>query len=1585
MKKDILKIAGVKSEAEFYKKFPKESDFMAKHGGAFKKAKMGAAMVKKQLTQLTDFSNPPQAQVGWHSEWEQDPYLEITDADAAYLAEMDARNVAESPMRTPSINVPKSVTEAKKPVGNNYSVVDFLNTKGKKSDFATRKALAESYGIKGYTGTAEQNLRLLSNLKGKTPATQKAAPQKQSTTSAPQKKETPAQAKAAKTAEASKLSRAEQYIANDPYFFAEESDPSWVKAIDAPFAGLRNLGAKVVLDQDPMALLKLLGMGAMSNSIIGQTKTMPYNPYQIPEVVGAARAAGKALPYATRALPGFAMGGYVPRAEVGDYIGGGQSSYTPVNYTDLYDQADYTVTGSNRKMRMEDQNLAAQQEMAANSGKKGGMLGMLGQLAPQLDALSADSVNISGPSASQFAASDAAMNADFAAGLRYGGYIPRAQNGFMQGLTNFGKKATDFSNKAGKSIGQGYDKVDKSLGKVGGITGAIPIVGDLVEGFQQLKEEKRIQKGAQQFNELSGLTKQVAGLAPDIQQRRYTRAEDQAFGTQEMGQAYGSAANNPFLQMEYGGSIGGNPTEIQNMYNPGDIYSNLGYEPLSDSEIVKQYRRGGLVPRAQFGDAGNALGSLIGGGKGRPTAGGKIGGTIGSTVGKFIPVPGASQALEFVGSTVGSIFGGKSAAKTERLQNEGQQNVENAAFMSGAKGLQSQNSSFMKSGGSVVDYMNSKKMGSSFEDRKKLYEKAYKGDTFSGTSEQNKKLLNYLTSDSKPTSSKKQDFGPRARPAATQFGSYDPTVFPENRNLESGVVVDKNTNIAHILQGNKIVKSFPVLTGQARDANVNERGVQYLENHPESRATPTGSYFMNPSKDIYGEPGFMLNPISAYGDPRPRAKSVAEHVTYNPSERDRYYDLPSEQRNKSYGCVNCKKPDINQLTSMFPQGDTTMVIDTRKLADKNLLSKMSKREHGGWVSHDWQPQVIAKFGDYDLKDLLKEDPTMDTLRSGGHLKDYSYTPPSMEALETMAMGGQLKTTWGGYAEPISQNPYLPGSGETVMFRGKSHEESDGNGHTGIGVKYGSGGHDDYTDYAEFGTEQADADVEVERGEPATELMDRATGETSMIVYGDMKIPSYGVSELKDPKAKGKKFKNYANDLSKLERKQTSILDKAIDKLDNLNPTTAFEKLEFDSLSKVIDGANMQLKGLAAQKELLAGIQNAILDTSKEFGVKSAELAKGKIKEDKDSDMAKFGGKFTQAQVGVRQPLTPILPMSTYYRIDPKTDFRLTTSPEVQERIQQKPIENKKVTKGKSPAKQVEKPGRTKLEPFVSIDTPRRGVTDVDISPKITAKVPDYARDMKAPKSEEQAKKDKFGIDDALRQLQPYLIPSNQEPFDASQITPEMYALAMNQLEPVQAQTFQPLLETPYSVSLQDQLNANQADFNALQRQMGYNPAAAATLAAQKYAANSAILGQQFRANQEMQMGTYNRNRGILNDATLKNLSILDNQYQRQSQAKSATKAQAQAALSSISDKMAKHKLENRTLGVYENMYNYRFGPKGRAINVNAPYEFGNLNVASLTADELELAKKYKELEKKKGTKKDSTGKNGSIVKAIKNL
>jgi hypothetical protein len=66
MKDQILKIAKVKSEKEFYKKYPTEEAFMAKHGKQLRKAAMGTKMVDTQLTQLTDFGNPPIAQNGIH-------------------------------------------------------------------------------------------------------------------------------------------------------------------------------------------------------------------------------------------------------------------------------------------------------------------------------------------------------------------------------------------------------------------------------------------------------------------------------------------------------------------------------------------------------------------------------------------------------------------------------------------------------------------------------------------------------------------------------------------------------------------------------------------------------------------------------------------------------------------------------------------------------------------------------------------------------------------------------------------------------------------------------------------------------------------------------------------------------------------------------------------------------------------------------------------------------------------------------------------------------------------------------------------------------------------------------------------------------------------------------------------------------------------------------------------------------------------------------------------------------------------------------------------------------------------------------
>ena len=50
MKAQILKIAGVKSEKEFYKKFPTEEAFMKKHGKQLQKAALGLELTPKSVS-----------------------------------------------------------------------------------------------------------------------------------------------------------------------------------------------------------------------------------------------------------------------------------------------------------------------------------------------------------------------------------------------------------------------------------------------------------------------------------------------------------------------------------------------------------------------------------------------------------------------------------------------------------------------------------------------------------------------------------------------------------------------------------------------------------------------------------------------------------------------------------------------------------------------------------------------------------------------------------------------------------------------------------------------------------------------------------------------------------------------------------------------------------------------------------------------------------------------------------------------------------------------------------------------------------------------------------------------------------------------------------------------------------------------------------------------------------------------------------------------------------------------------------------------------------------------------------------------
>jgi hypothetical protein len=700
-------------------------------------------------------------------------------------------------------------------------------------------------------------------------------------------------------------------------------------------------------------------------------------------------------------------------------------------------------------------------------------------------------------------------------------------------------------------------------------------------------------------------------------------------------------------------------------------------------------------------------------------------------------------------------------------------------------------------------------------------------------------------------------------------------------------------------------------------------------------------------------------------------------------------------------------------------------------------------EHA-WVSNSWQPQVITKFGEHNVSDLLKSPHDADMLRAGGHLR--SYTPPSEEAMYTgrpdmpkaqtgllmaplvglgmaanrgmvdtlqnsdeanmikqmvtsgmfknggnMAMGGELKTTWGGKAETMSHNPYLPGTGETVMFKGQSHDETDGKGRSGIGVKYGDGG---MTDYAEDGSSESDADVEVERQEPGAEMIDPETGEKNLVVYGNMKIPDYGVKELGDKKAKGKKFKHYVADLSKKEAKHGKTIQKSTELLNDLNPNDPFEELSFNSAKAMIMGSNMKLKDIANKKKTAAMVQNAILDTAEEFGVESDGLAKGKIRAIKDPSIGRDGKKIKKGQDGLSL-LAKLKGLSDTDLVDPAHPERMAalqaysaynsgsgTAPylnAVDPTLNgfTPPTFGNNVS-GKSPY--AIDYSLFKGVPMSSTTPPALGAADapwtglslpnftrpsmttvpyapgfVDIIRRDRSKLPTIKSPtidlgkaaqhlagieaLRPASKKEKGKTDWETIGQTVATMYPFFRPTNQVPLDPSQLMGETYAMGSNQVQPVQAQTFQPMLDNPYDISLQDQINAIDSQSRAAIIAAGQDPAAQAYIMSQAADAKNKVLGEQFRANQANKAQVYQANRQALNQAQLQNLGILDQQFVRQETAKSKTKAETIAALNSISDKIAKNKLLNRQLGIYENLYGFRFDDKGRAYNVNAPAQW----------------------------------------------
>lgn len=1004
---------------------------------------------------------------------------------------------------------------------------------------------------------------------------------------------------------------------------------------------------------------------------------------------------------------------------------------------------------------------------------------------------------------------------------------------------------------------------------------------DVIQGLSMIKQQQDAVKEAKQMSALTNAMGLAAASVPaQLNRRQYVRPEDVVIQPEQMFPSYGVGTN---VLAEFGASVGGG--EIANTFAPNTLYDNLGYEPLNDSERYKQFYHGGKLHKAEGGfdftnfmnnQGGNALagtlGNVITGSE--VEAGNKIGKGIGTAAGTAIggPIGGAIGGL--LGGAVGGIID-RSEEKIKKYQAESKRNMGDIMGRNFGMGIQSQFASYMEDGGIL---------------------KAQSGKDLT-----------------------KKDGKCEAEEA-------------RNRADRAQGKVDARANAAW-------------------DREVARDNKEIVRQNAQRMAD------------------YLSEGLTGYGDKIKRKDFEAAYQTFatqNPElAKDRLlYTLANKELNKvrnnpDYLMRNVFRrtdPNLDYKTLTLPQLMQTMqkgygsgqgYYDAWKEGFPMRQSAIQQvvpiqQENGGqtspykWVSHTWQPQVIASFGGHNLKDLLKPPHDADMLRAGGHLK--AYTPPSAAAMSTerpiMQMGGELQTHWGGYAEPMSYNPYLPDGGETVMFRGQSHDESDGRGNTGIGITYGEN------------------PVEVERGEPAMKLKDGSSPDSNLVVFGNLKIPKSYLPFLGND-AKGKKFKTYVADLSKKENNQNKKIDNATKMLEDLEVSTPIDRMTLNSLQYTMLGANSKLKEIADKKMAAASLQNAINDTAEEMGIVADDLARGKVKIDKEAfkDTAQGGKKLKKVSA------LPNVPAGqqkgdVFYGNVTQADFEammarnpwydwenFDPSSDADVRDFQKAFNREAKKLGVDTRLQVDGDFGEQTVSAESLYGESKPI------PTIPGGTLNISR-LQEPPQQAPAGTPAYSVTpykrntlvDVLGQAMPYLRPTDSESLNPMQLMGEMYALSTNQVEPVQAQTVQPQLSSPYDISLQDILNENEATYRSQQRMVGYNPAIQGQLSAQKYAANQKVLAEQFRLNQAKRDQVYGENRNLLNQFGLQKLNIFDRQYVRQAEALSKTKATTQAALNSIGDKFLRNRLENRTLATMENLYNYRYDPRFRAINMNAPFQ-----------------------------------------------
>ena len=181
------------------------------------------------------------------------------------------------------------------------------------------------------------------------------------------------------------------------------------------------------------------------------------------------------------------------------------------------------------------------------------------------------------------------------------------------------------------------------------------------------------------------------------------------------------------------------------------------------------------------------------------------------------------------------------------------------------------------------------------------------------------------------------------------------------------------------------INEFEVLTGKQSDPKrqeVNPYTLSELDERPGDRITPIGVFPLQYSSNTYGVPGYGI--VGSSSNPK---ITGAYHVTFEGADdmtRKYLYNNKSAKDNyRSYGCINCEKPSIENLVRFVgtDNDDFTTIIDSR----------LKQEEIDEWMKKNTPTRAYtgrSKKYDFNLPDigLVASDNTRIPLRPTPPLK-----------------------------------------------------------------------------------------------------------------------------------------------------------------------------------------------------------------------------------------------------------------------------------------------------------------------------------------------------------------------------------------------------------------------------------------------------------------------------------------------------------------------------------------------------------------------------------------------------------------------